>query len=127
MQRRLAAHLAGYSLTKNSFFVRREGEPRSRCDDSRRVVGSSSRPRLNVAEARLLPLDVQQDDEALLQYASDQGREIAKGLYAAHERGLIHRDIKPGNLWLDAQAQGRIRILDFGLARPAETDCRSRF
>ncbi len=50
------------------------------------------------------------------------GREIAKGLYAAHERGLIHRDIKPGNLWLDAMAQGRIRILDFGLARPVQDD-----
>ncbi len=48
------------------------------------------------------------------------GREIAKGLHAAHERGLIHRDIKPANLWLDAAAQGRIRILDFGLARPTE-------
>ena len=46
------------------------------------------------------------------------GREIARGLAAAHERGLIHRDIKPANIWLDANAGGRVKILDFGLARP---------
>jgi serine/threonine protein kinase/Leucine-rich repeat (LRR) protein len=49
-------------------------------------------------------------------------REIGKGLAAAHERGLIHRDIKPANIWLDATAGGRVKILDFGLARPTETD-----
>ncbi len=36
-----------------------------------------------------------------------------------HERGLIHRDIKPANIWLDASAGGRVKILDFGLARPS--------
>jgi formylglycine-generating enzyme required for sulfatase activity len=45
------------------------------------------------------------------------GREIARGLAAAHNRGLIHRDIKPANIWLDASAGGRVKILDFGVAR----------
>jgi serine/threonine protein kinase len=46
------------------------------------------------------------------------GREIALGLAAAHKRGLIHRDSKPANLWLEAET-GRIKVLDFGLARAA--------
>jgi Leucine-rich repeat (LRR) protein len=48
------------------------------------------------------------------------GREIAEGLAAAHRRGLIHRDIKPGNIWLEAG--GRVKIVDFGLARAVEGD-----
>jgi WD40 repeat protein/tRNA A-37 threonylcarbamoyl transferase component Bud32 len=50
------------------------------------------------------------------------GREIALGLAAAHEKGLIHRDIKPGNLWLEASHGGRVKILDFGLARAVRDD-----
>ncbi|MBI2804499.1 MAG: SUMF1/EgtB/PvdO family nonheme iron enzyme [Planctomycetes bacterium] len=50
------------------------------------------------------------------------GKEIAKGLAAAHARQLIHRDIKPSNIWLDATNKGRVKILDFGLARPTKED-----
>jgi serine/threonine protein kinase/Leucine-rich repeat (LRR) protein len=47
--------------------------------------------------------------------------EIATGLAAAHAVGLVHRDIKPSNLWVEAP-NGRIKLLDFGLAKPIHAD-----
>lgn len=41
--------------------------------------------------------------------------QTARGLAAAHAKGIIHRDIKPANIWI-VEGSDRVKILDFGLA-----------
>jgi serine/threonine-protein kinase len=53
---------------------------------------------------------------AALSYA----RDIVQGVAAAHEKGICHRDLKPGNVFITND--GRVKILDFGLAQMKGTD-----
>lgn len=63
---------------------------------------------------------VKEDGQLSVEDTAEYIRQAAHGLEHAHKAGLVHRDVKPGNLLVDTN--GVVKLLDLGLARFATTD-----
>lgn len=75
---------------------------------------------MEYVEGKDLQVVVDRDGPLGYEKAADYVAQAAKGLQHAHDNGLIHRDMKPANLLVDAN--GVIKILDMGLALFSDDD-----
>ena len=58
-----------------------------------------------------------------LEEALSIGRQVAEAVSTAHEKGVVHRDLKPGNIKLTPD--GQVKVLDFGLAKASVSEGKS--
>ena len=70
---------------------------------------------LELVEGESLSALLERDGPLDPRTAAEIGAEVAEALYHAHTRGVIHRDVKPGNVLIGTD--GHARLVDFGIAR----------
>ncbi|QGJ70570.1 Serine/threonine protein kinase [Planctomycetales bacterium 10988] len=133
MRRRVALKVLNQELTESSSYLARfyrESQATAQLDHPNIVrvfdVGSEGNLHFMVMEymqGRTLQEIV--DKEGPLDYntAATYIYQASMGLYAAHEQGLIHRDMKPGNLMIGSK--GEVKLLDFGMVRLTEDEMTS--
>jgi serine/threonine-protein kinase len=74
---------------------------------------------MEYVEGRTLADELREHEKLAPARVVDLALQVCGGLEHAHAAGLVHRDVKPGNLLL--RADGTVKIADFGIARAAES------
>jgi serine/threonine-protein kinase len=74
---------------------------------------------MEYVEGRTLRDIIRTDGPLLPQRAAEIGADIAAALAFAHRNGVVHRDVKPGNVLIDRT--GQVKVTDFGIARAGDT------
>jgi serine/threonine protein kinase len=79
---------------------------------------------MELVEGETLSARLRREGKMTMAEALPLVQHMAHGLHAAHEKGIIHRDFKPGNVMLTRTDSGEAlaKVTDFGLARTAECD-----
>jgi eukaryotic-like serine/threonine-protein kinase len=73
---------------------------------------------MELLKGQTLQEHMEQNKSLSREEAVDIGLQILLGLECAHGLGVVHRDLKPGNVFLDEQGVGRVaKLLDFGIAK----------
>ncbi len=124
----LPAHLLGDEEVKKRF--KREAKAAAALDHSNvctvyEIDEADSKTFISMALIEGESLDKKIERGPLkLDEALDIAQQIAKGLEAAHEKGVVHRDIKPQNVMVDSK--GHVTIMDFGLAQLTQASLLTR-
>ncbi|MHC5024459.1 MAG: protein kinase domain-containing protein [Planctomycetota bacterium] len=72
-----------------------------------------------IPDARALT-DYAREKKLSLRHRLELFTEVCAAVHHGHQKGVIHRDLKPGNILIDAE--GRVKIIDFGVARGTDLD-----
>ncbi|HYT29676.1 MAG TPA: protein kinase, partial [Actinomycetota bacterium] len=129
LRRQVAVKILSPALAGDDRFVerfRREAQAVARLNHPNvvRVFDSGSDEEIRflvmeLVEGRTLADLLRTGERVTVERALEIGRDIALGLAAPHAEGIVHRDVKPGNVML--ARTGEVKVMDFGIARSSDS------